>query len=107
MLGLGTQNDAAAGPDQYSLRLKLLSVRNLHGPQVTPKQFVGLFDAATADRQFSRLFTSDIGPLRATRLGGQRCKPAASIKGTYPTSVDPFESSRSFVTHVCSFGSCH
>ena len=37
----------------------------------TPKEFVGLFDAATADRQISRLFTSEFGPLRTKRRRGQ------------------------------------
>ena len=46
----------------------------------TPQQFVGLFDAATADRQISRLFASEFGSLRTTRRGGQGC--TASIKGT-------------------------
>jgi len=59
---------------------------------ITSKQFVGLFDAAIAERQISRLFASDFGPLRATRRGGHGCTPATSIKGTYPTSVDPFGS---------------
>jgi len=36
----------------------------------TPKQFVGLFDAATSDRQVSRLFASEFRPLRKTRRGG-------------------------------------
>ena len=51
----------------------------------TPKQFVGLFDVANADRQISRLFASVFGPLRTTRRASQGC--TASIKGSYPTST--------------------
>jgi len=35
----------------------------------TPKQFVGLFDAATAERQINRFFVSEFGPLRMPRRG--------------------------------------
>jgi len=64
----------------------------------TPQQFVGLFDAATADRKISRLFASDFGPLRETHTGGQGC--TASIKDNYPTSAGPFGSCYSFDTHT-------
>jgi hypothetical protein len=63
-----------------------------------PKLLVGIFDAVTADRQVSRLFASEFGPLR-TPCGGQGCTTAAtSIKGNYTNSVDPFGSWRSIVT---------
>jgi hypothetical protein len=39
----------------------------------TPKQFVGLFDGAIADRQVNLLFASEIGPLRQHLRGGQCC----------------------------------
>ena len=73
----------------------------------SPKQFVGLFDAAIADSQISSLFASDFGPLRSTSRGSQGYTPAGSIKGSYPTSVGLFGSWLSFVTHVCSYGGCH
>ena len=63
----------------------------------TPKQFVGLFDAYTADRQISRLFALEFGPLRTTGRGSQGC--SASIKGNYPTSTGPFGSCHSFDMH--------
>jgi len=56
----------------------------------SPRQFVGLFYAATADRQISRLFASELGPLRTKRREGQGC--TASIKGNYTASASPFSS---------------
>ena len=91
LLCLGIQHDPAARMDQYSLRRKLLSICTLHGPGYTPRQFVGFFNASTADLQFSRLFTSEAGPLLTIRRGGQFC--TASIKGNYTSSASPFNSS--------------
>ena len=96
VLRLGIQHDPAAWMDQYSLRRILLSIRNLHGPGYTPRHFVGLFDAATADRQIIRLFESEFGPLCRTRRGGQGC--TASIKGNYTASASPFSFCHSFDT---------
>jgi hypothetical protein len=67
----------------------------------TPQQFEGLFNAATADRQISRLFASDFGPLHVTFRGCQGC--TASIKGNYTTSAGSFRSCNSFDTH---YGGC-
>ena len=39
----------------------------------TPKQFVGLFDGAIADRQVNWLFASEFVPLRKHSRGGQCC----------------------------------
>ena len=63
----------------------------------TPRQFVSPFDAATFDRQISRLCASDFGPLHTKRCGGQGC--TASMKGNYTTSLSPFSSCHSFDTH--------
>jgi len=97
VLRLGVQNDLAARMIQHSLRRILLSIRTLHGPRYTPQQFVGLFDAANADRQISRLFASEYGPLRTLRREVQGC--TASIKDNYPTSAGTFSSCQSFDTH--------
>ena len=71
----------------------------------TPKQFVGLFDAATADRQITRLFTSELGPLRKTRREGQGYAPtAASIKGILPLLTHLGLVAR--LSHTC-YGVCH
>ena len=63
----------------------------------TPKQIVGLFDAATAYWQISCLFVLDFGPLHTTRRESQVC--TACIKCNYPSSISPFGSCLSFVTH--------
>ena len=63
----------------------------------TPKEFVALFDAVTADLYISRSFALGFGPLRTTRCGGQAC--TKTIKGNYPTSAGPFGFLHSFGTH--------
>ena len=63
----------------------------------SPRQFVGLFDPATADRLISRLFASEFGALRTKRRGGHCC--TASIKGNYTKSASPLSSCHSSDTH--------
>jgi hypothetical protein len=67
----------------------------------SPRQFVGLFDPATADSQISRLFALEFGPMRTKRREGQVCTP--SIKGNYTAFASPFSSCHSSDTH---YGGC-
>jgi len=60
---------------------------------------VGHFDAATADRQISRLFASEFGQLSTKCRGSQCC--TASIKGKYTASASPFSSCHAFDSHCC------
>jgi hypothetical protein len=49
----------------------------------TPQQFIGLFDAANANRQISQLFASEFGQLRKREVCGGANAAPISIKGRY------------------------
>ena len=67
----------------------------------SPRQFVGLFDPATADSQISPLFALEFGPLRMKRRECQGCTPSLKVNYTAPAS--PFSSCHSSDTH---YGGC-